>query len=326
MNYSIMITRQGIMPLCIAVGLTALVIFMASAATTDPPDKTVRVFIVFPSDIPVDSAYPRGIGKVMISSQKYFLTQCKYTFRLNNPICEVVKGSHPTSWYTNPDDYWTIVNQGTEDLYSQYPTIKADGNRAKWKLVIYVNAQSPQDGGGGGGGWVGLPKHDADGAKGYPKDTARWCGGMCHELGHCFGLPDASHDDGTVMSADFYHWPVNCVFTASQTNTMKSLAANSGFWVDNITGTEEYFGIAINAPMRWTPLIRGNQLEIPFSVEKLLPAAVVLYNLSGKRVSLCTPSTVASKVISSTALSNGTYIISLKSGVLNESQKLKIVK
>jgi hypothetical protein len=318
-----MITWHGRMPFYIAVSLTILLISFPGAASTDPPAKTVRVFYILPNDVTLDSAYPKGIAKVMISSQKYFLKQCGFTFRLNNPICEVVKGTHPRSWYENTpnpsgsaDNYWFAVYNGMDDLKKVVPSISTDGNRSKWKIVEEVDAEGPGAGGGGGGGEVLLCKHDADGAKGYPKDTARWCGGMCHELGHCFGLPDATHDDGTVMSADFYHWPVNCVFTASQTNTMKSLGANSGFWIDNITGTEEFFGMAINAPMRWTPLIRGSQLQVPLSTANLFPWAIALYDLSGKRTAFypqsLTPSDRTPYTFDVSALSNGNYVCALE--------------
>ncbi|MBN2037995.1 MAG: T9SS type A sorting domain-containing protein [Chitinispirillaceae bacterium] len=259
----------------------------AIASSVDPPDKTVRVFLVVPNDRTADSSYPKGIAGVMKSSQKWWLGQCKYTFRLNEPVCEVIKGTHPHSWYATPDSYWTIVNQGTDDLYSILPTVKADSRRARWKLVVYVLAESPKDGGGGGGGWVGLPKHDCDGAKIYPRDSARWCGGMCHELGHCFGLPDASSTDGTVMSASFYGWP-NCIFTSAMVTTMKNLSANSGFWADNITATTENLYLDMTTPEQWAPLVRGNQLRIPLAAPFI--DAVVLYDLSGKRVAVFSPS------------------------------------
>jgi hypothetical protein len=53
----------------------------------------------------------------------------------------------------------------------------------------------------------------------------RWCGGMVHELGHAFGLPDftstdgtstdGTSTDGTCMSASLYDYP-NCTFSQAQ--------------------------------------------------------------------------------------------------------------
>jgi hypothetical protein len=64
-----------------------------------------------------------------------------------------------------------------------------------------------------------LSGHDADGAAGRGGDMNRWYGGMVHELGHAFGLPDSSSTDGTCMSATFYSYP-NCVFSQAQKNGM----------------------------------------------------------------------------------------------------------
>lgn len=216
--------------LVIGVGGTAL--------AADPPDKTVRVFYIQPTDVTFNPKYVTGITSVMKSSQRYFMEQCKYTFKLNDPVVEVVKGLHPRSWYektaNDPDEYWWAVYNGREDLLKQVPSINTDWNRSRWKIVFYIDAEGPQAGGGGGNGWVLLPKHDADGALIYPRDTARWVGGMVHELGHAFGLPDASSTDGTVMSASFYGWP-KCTFTSSMTTTMKNLGDNAGFWYNTIS-------------------------------------------------------------------------------------------
>ncbi len=306
--------------------LMMLMISPAMAAGDDPPEKTVRVFYICPTDVPLDSAYPEGIAKVMRSSQRYFMEQCKFTFRLNDPVCEVIKGTHVRSWYENnacgSDRYWCAVDNAQQDLLDLVPSVKNDGNRKKWKIVFYIDAEGQGAGGGGGGGWVLLPKHDADGAKGFPKDTARWCGGMCHELGHCFGLPDATRDDGTVMSADFYHWPVNCIFTADQATKMKNLPDNAGFWVDNITGTGEEFNTAMNLTEQWTPVICGNQLKVPFSMANFFPATLALYSLSGKRVVLYKPAmSEANKNLCTfdvSMLKPGNYVCSLEKHGKNE--------
>jgi hypothetical protein len=139
---------------------------------------------------------------------------------------------------------------------------------------------------------------------------------MCHELGHCFGLPDATHDDGTVMSADFYHWPVNCIFNAGHISTMKNLAANAGFWVDNITGTAENFVPAERVVERWTPLIHGNLLQVPVSTENPFLSSIALYNLSGKRTAFYSLAMAASDrtvyMFDVSALDAGAYICSLE--------------
>lgn len=227
----------------------------ASSLAADPPDKTVRVFYVRPTDVPANPKMAVGITSVMKDAQKYYLDQCKFTFRLNEPVVELVDGTHPRSWYENnpgggSDDYWRAVYNAREDLLNLVPSLKADGNRTRWKVVFYIDAEGTGAGGGGGGGWVLLPKHDADGALGYPKDKARWVGGMSHELGHCFGLPDAKSNDGTVMSAAMYNWP-NCTLTPGMVTTFKTLGDNAGFWVSSIpTGIDARFRPAARTQAR----------------------------------------------------------------------------
>lgn len=241
----------------------------SSALLPDPPDKTVRVFYIRPTDVAENPKYATGIASVMRDAQQYYLDQCKFTFKLNEPIVEVVNGSHPRSWYeTDPgggsDPYWRAVFNGRNDLMNLIPSLKADGSRKRWKVVLYIDAEGPGAGGGGGGGMVMLPKHDADGALGYP-NAKRWVGGMCHELGHCFGLPDASSNDGTVMSAAMYNWP-NCTITPAMVNTFKTLGDNAGFWITSIpTGIDARFRPAARAESRAPQ------------------GAIFLYDLVGKR-------------------------------------------
>lgn len=288
----------------------------AAASSVEPPDKTVRVFYVLPSDVAFDSAYPKGIGKVMIASQKWYFQKCGFTFRLNNPICEVLKSPQPRSWFASVDDYSTIIFHGLDEVNRVYPAIKADTRRARWKIVSYVDAESPRCGGGAVPGWVGLPKHDADGAKGYPKDTARWCGGMCHELGHLWGLPDASGDDGTIMSAALYIWP-NCTFPSNLVNSIKNNSANSGFWADEITGTIKDLYLDMT-PEQWVPMIHGNQLHVLLPEKESFITAIVLYDLSGKRAALFSPATLAGTSASYSfpldRLTAGSYVCAVKKG------------
>jgi hypothetical protein len=65
--------------------------------------------------------------------------------------------------------------------------------------------------------WVLLSGHDADGGAGINGPMNRWYGGMVHELGHAFGLSDATSTDGTCMSASLYAYP-NCTFNQTQKN------------------------------------------------------------------------------------------------------------
>ncbi|MFI7229462.1 cellulose-binding domain-containing protein [Nonomuraea angiospora] len=185
-----------------------------------PPSRTVRVYWLKPSDVAYDQRYPDGIAKVMQEAQRFFKQQLGKTFTLNNPVVEVVNGDQPRTWYENTPNcgekyWWTVCNMQAE--LRRKLGLGAPDNR--WVNVGEISAEGDGAGGGGGNGWVILSGHDADGAAGINGAMNRWYGGMVHELGHAFGLPDATSTDGTCMSATFYSYP-NCVFNQTQKNGM----------------------------------------------------------------------------------------------------------
>ncbi len=186
----------------------------------DPPVKTVRVWLLRPSDVPHDQRYPDGIAAVMREAQRYYQQELGKTFRLNEPVVQVVTGEHVKSWYENtpngPDRYWWSVFNMQQELLRRFDVNAPD---SRWINVGEVIAEGPGAGGGGGGGWVILCQHDADGAAGINGPMNRWYGGMVHELGHAFGLPDSTSTDGTPMSASFYNYP-NTHFNQSQKNAI----------------------------------------------------------------------------------------------------------
>ena len=197
---------------------------MGTGGTTatggDPPTGTMRVFYLRPSDVPLDQRYPDGIGQVMVEAQSFFQQQLGKTFKLNSPIVEVVVGEHERSWYENTanggDKYWWAATNAQQEIARRFHLTIPD---PRWMVVSEVSAEGTGAGGGATGGWVLLPGHDADGGASYPSNKARWVGGMVHELGHAFGLPDSTSTDGTCMSASFYGWP-NCTFTQSMKDKM----------------------------------------------------------------------------------------------------------
>jgi hypothetical protein len=186
----------------------------------DPPTKTVRVWLLRPSDVPFDQRYPDGIAAVMREAQRYYQQELGRTFRLTEPVVEVVTGEHVKSWYENTPNggerYWWSVFNMQQELQRRF-TLGAPDSR--WINVGEVIAEGPGAGGGGGNGWVILCQHDADGAAGLNGPMNRWYGGMVHELGHAFGLPDSTSTDGTPMSASFYDYP-NTHFSQSQKNAI----------------------------------------------------------------------------------------------------------
>lgn len=186
---------------------------------TTPPTKTVRVYWLKPSDVAFDQRYPDGIANVMREAQRYYKQELGKTFTLNDPVVEVVNGDQPRSWYENTpnggDKYWWAVTNMQNELARKLGLNNPD---SRWLNVGEISAEGDGAGGGGSPGWVVLSGHDADGAAGTSGESMnRWYGGMVHELGHAFGLPDAASTDGTPMSASFYNYP-DTHFNQSQKN------------------------------------------------------------------------------------------------------------
>ncbi|GIH19181.1 cellulose-binding domain-containing protein [Rugosimonospora africana] len=187
-----------------------------TAPPTQPPVRTVRVYWLKPSDVAYDQRWPDGIANVMREAQRYYRQELGKSFTLNSTVVEVVNGDHVKSWYENTpngsDRYWWAVFNMQQELLRKLSLHAPD---SRWINVGEISAEGQGAGGGGGGGWVILCEHDADGAAGVNGPMNRWYGGMVHELGHAFGLPDSSSTDGTPMSASFYDYP-NTHFSQAQ--------------------------------------------------------------------------------------------------------------
>lgn len=180
-------------------------------------NKSVRVFWLRPYDVPYDQKVVDGLNKVMLEAQRYYKKELGKTFKLNSPIVEVCVGDHNRQWYeTNStlttDPYFRPGFNMLEELKRKYGLLEGD---SRYVSVGEISAEGDGAGGFGGNGWVCLTKHDLDGAAGINGPMNRWYGGMIHELGHAFGLPDSTYTDGTPMSASFYDYP-NCHFTQAQ--------------------------------------------------------------------------------------------------------------
>jgi hypothetical protein len=197
-------------------GPTASPTVTPTSAPQTPPSRTVRAYWLKPTDVAYDQRYVDGIANVLREAQRYYRQELGKTFTLNNPVVEVVNGDHPRSWYENTPNgnecYWWVVFNMQQELLRKLALRAPD---SRWINVGEISAEAPCSGGGGGGGWVILSGHDADGAAGLNGSMNRWYGGMVHELGHAFGLPDSTSTDGTPMSASFYSYP-NTHFSQAQ--------------------------------------------------------------------------------------------------------------
>lgn len=205
-----------------AMGALGAVAF-ADAAQAAPPEGTVRTYWLRPTDVAHDQRYPDGIAGVMLETQRYYRQELGVTFRLNDPVVEVVPGDHDAAWYENTpngdEEYWWVVFNMQQELMRKLGLNAPD---RRWINIGEISAEKEGvSGGGGGGGWAILSGHDADGAAGLGGDMNRWYGGMVHEMGHALGLPDSSFTDGTPMSASFYSYP-DCHFNDQQKNGIRN--------------------------------------------------------------------------------------------------------
>ena len=183
----------------------------------------MRVFWLKPTNVAFDQRYPDGIATVMREAQRYYRQELGKTFALNATVVETVNGEHDTNWYINTncdpggDRYWCVVANMQAELRRRFGLANPD---SRWLIVGEISAEDVgKSGGGASPGWVLLSGHDADGGAGLNGPMNRWYGGMVHELGHGFGLPDSTSTDGTPMSASFYSYP-DTHFSQAQKNAI----------------------------------------------------------------------------------------------------------
>ncbi len=189
-------------------GITLTLLLVSTAFAATP--KTVRVIYLVSADRNENPAYTQAIAAAAQSVQSFFRRELGgATFRLNNPVVEVVKSDKDATWFYGQARGGSVDNWGYDNTLKEAARlVGAKQSDPNYVWVIY--SDGPGSSGRGGGGVCIMPENDLLGLLGkrhnYP-DTSRWIGGFGHELGHAFGLPhtrDTKKHANSIMWTGFY--------------------------------------------------------------------------------------------------------------------------
>ena len=189
--------------------LATLALCFGTAAFAATP-KTVRVIYLVSADRQENPVYTRAIADAAVSVQSFFRRELGgTTYRLNNPIVEVVKSDKEAAWFYGQARRGNVDNWGYDNTLDEvHRLLGAKHDDPDYVWVIY--SDGPGSSGRGGGGVCIMPENDLLGLTGkrhnYP-DPRRWIGGFGHEVGHAFGLPhtkDTKKHGNSLMWTGFY--------------------------------------------------------------------------------------------------------------------------
>ncbi len=187
-------------------GLLPLLLMEVVIEGAERPVRPVRVVYLVSADREEKPEYKAALEHAIRDLQKWYSKQLDGpTFRLNEPVVEVVKSRENGDWfYGNPNgrnkDDWGFNNA----LKEAKRLLGARFNDPDNIWVIY--SDGPGNKGRGGNGVTVLPEDDLLGLVGkHPqqKNPLRWIAGLGHEVGHAFGLP---HPSDTKKDADALMW------------------------------------------------------------------------------------------------------------------------
>jgi len=183
---------------------------VGAEALAEPRPKSVRIVYLVSADRSVREDFRKGIETAAKDLQAWYGRQLGGpTFRLNDPVVEVVKSDKEASWFYrhpngNNEDSWGFNN----GLAEARRLVGARHRDPQYVWVIY--SDGPGNKGRGGAGVTVLPEDDLLGLVGqHPmqKEVKRWIAGLGHELGHAFGLAhpqDTKRHAGAIMWMGIY--------------------------------------------------------------------------------------------------------------------------
>jgi hypothetical protein len=190
-------------------------------------DKSVRVIYLISSDKSFNQDYYSALEKAALSVQDFYRKELNgLTFRLNNPIVEVLFCDKPSDYfYSHPSDP-NEDNWGYFNAYNEvHQLLGAKFFDENYTWAIY--SDGPGDKGRGGSSVCVMPEDDLIGLIGKHQtqpDINRWYGGLAHELGHAFGLNhpiDTDNNSKAIMWTGIYgYYPNEAYFTEEDKNIL----------------------------------------------------------------------------------------------------------
>lgn len=173
----------------------------------------LRVVYMVPSDASESAEYKDAIANAVNDLRWWYKQQVGATFIWTDPV-RVVKSDRSGAWFSQN----RATNLGDRAFYSNAldearELLDVNQNNGAWVWVIYVDC--PGNKGRGGAEVCIMPGDDLLGLCGrHPtqKRISRWRGGLGHEMGHAFGLPEGPTTVGTdgydgIMAVGLYKYP-----------------------------------------------------------------------------------------------------------------------